>query len=89
MSFMGLALGSLIASIIHREFSIKLLGSTKDTLVSLVGAVLVVVGAVMAMGCTIGHGVSGIATLALGSFVALAAMAMGAYTALMIEKRLS
>jgi hypothetical protein len=89
MSFIGLALGSLIASIIHREFSIKFFGSTKDTLVSMIGAILVVVGAVMAMGCTIGHGVSGIATLALGSFVALAAIGAGAYTALIIEKRIS
>jgi uncharacterized membrane protein YedE/YeeE len=89
ISFMGLALGSLIASVIHREFSVKLLSSTKDTLMSVIGAILVVVGAVMAMGCTIGHGVSGIATLALGSFVALAAIAVGAYTTLMIEKRLT
>lgn len=54
----------------------------------MIGAVLVV-GAVMAMGCTIGHGVSGIATLALGSFVTLLSIASGAYLALNIEKRLS
>jgi uncharacterized membrane protein YedE/YeeE len=88
VSFIGLALGSLVASVIHNEFNVKLLGSAKDTLISTIGAVLVVVGAVMAMGCTIGHGISGIATLALGSFIALASMTAGAYAVLKLEKRL-
>lgn len=89
MSFIGLALGSFIASIVNKEFNVNLLVSTQNTLVGMIGAVLVVVGAVMAMGCTIGHGVSGIATLALGSFVTLLSISSGAYLALNIEKRLS
>ncbi|HET19129.1 MAG TPA: hypothetical protein ENO16_00785, partial [Chromatiales bacterium] len=49
---------------------------------TLSGAVLVGVGSVLAMGCTVGHGFSGIATLALGSFLALAAIVAGGATAL-------
>jgi hypothetical protein len=35
-------------------------------------------GGVTAMGCTIGQGLSGVSTLALGSFVALAGILAGA-----------
>ena len=41
------------------------------------GAMLMGAGGVTAMGCTIGQGVSGLSTLAVGSFLALAAMIVG------------
>jgi uncharacterized protein len=44
----------------------------------LVGAVLMGVGGVAAGGCTVGQGMSGLSTLALGSFVAVAAIVGGA-----------
>ena len=40
------------------------------------------VGGVVAMGCTIGQGISGVSTLALGSLIALAAIVGGAVLAL-------
>ncbi len=40
------------------------------------------VGGVTAMGCTIGQGLSGVSTLALGSFIALAGIIAGAVLAL-------
>jgi hypothetical protein len=40
------------------------------------------VGGVTALGCTIGQGISGLSTLALGSFLALAAIIGGAVAAL-------
>jgi uncharacterized membrane protein YedE/YeeE len=43
-----------------------------------VGAVLMGVGGVTAMGCSIGQGITGISTLSATSFVALAAMLGGA-----------
>jgi hypothetical protein len=39
------------------------------------------------MGCTIGQGVSGTSTLALGSFLALAAMIAGAAVTMKIQYR--
>ena len=46
-----------------------------------VGAVLAGVGSVLAMGCTVGQGFSGLARLALGSFVALAFITLGGVVA--------
>jgi hypothetical protein len=40
------------------------------------------VGGVTALGCTVGQGLSGVSTLALGSFIALAAIIAGAVLAL-------
>ena len=50
----------------------------EDTANHLVGAVLMGVGGVVALGCTIGQGLSGVSTLALGSFIALAGILTGA-----------
>ena len=55
---------------------------TEDTANHGVGAVLMGVGGVTAMGCTVGQGMSGVSTLALGSFIALAAIWAGAVAGL-------
>jgi uncharacterized membrane protein YedE/YeeE len=44
----------------------------------LVGAVLMGFGGVLALGCTVGQGLSGISTLALGSLLSLLAIIAGA-----------
>ncbi|MEN9886982.1 MAG: hypothetical protein RL758_1560, partial [Pseudomonadota bacterium] len=51
---------------------------TEDTANHLIGAVLMGVGGVTALGCTVGQGLSGLSTLSLTSFVAVAAIAAGA-----------
>jgi uncharacterized protein len=40
------------------------------------------VGGVTAMGCTVGQGLSGLSTLSIGSFLAFAAILVGAVAAL-------
>jgi uncharacterized membrane protein YedE/YeeE len=47
-----------------------------------VGALLMGVGGVTALGCTIGQGLSGLSTLSLGSVIALAGILGGAVLAL-------
>jgi len=47
-----------------------------------VGAALMGVGGVTAVGCTVGQGLSGVSTLAIGSFVSLAAIVAGGWAAL-------
>ena len=42
-------------------------------------------GGVLALGCTVGQGISGIATLALGSFVTLIFIIFGCATALKVQ----
>ena len=43
----------------------------------MMGASLMGIGGVMALGCTIGQAVTGISTLAIGSFLAFAAIVVG------------
>jgi uncharacterized protein len=65
-----------------RTFRWEGFGSVEDTANHLVGAVLMGIGGVTAMGCTVGQGLSGLSTLALGSFIAFAGIVGGAVLAL-------
>jgi uncharacterized protein len=76
-SALGMILGSFAYSIVFKRFRIEGFASIDDTRNHIVGAVLMGAGGVTAMGCTIGQGVTGISTLAVGSFLALAAMIVG------------
>lgn len=74
----GVVLGSMAMSLATRSFRWEGFGNVEDTANHLVGATLMGIGGVTAMGCTIGQGLSGLSTLALGSFVALAGIMAGA-----------
>jgi uncharacterized protein len=78
----GVVLGSFIVALATRSFRWEGFASTEDTANHLVGAVLMGVGGVTAMGCTVGQGLSGVSTLAVGSFIALAGIIAGAVLAL-------
>lgn len=79
---LGVIVGSALVAIIGRSFRWEGFRGVEDTANHLVGAALMGVGGVTAMGCTIGQGLSGVSTLALGSFLALAAIVLGAVLAL-------
>ena len=79
---LGVVAGSLIVALATKTFRWEGFASTEDTANHLVGALLMGVGGVTAMGCTVGQGLSGVSTLALGSFIALAAIIAGAVLAL-------
>ena len=51
------------------------------------GGFIMVLGARIADGCTTGHGISGVAQLAVGSMVAVAAMFVGAIATALMMKR--
>ena len=81
-STLGVICGSAIVALATRSFRWEGFGGTEDTANHLVGAVLMGVGGVAAMGCTVGQGMSGVSTLALGSFIALASIIAGAVLSL-------
>ena len=81
-STLGVRAGSAIVALATRSFRWEGFGGTEDTANHLVGAVLMGAGGITAMGCTVGQGLSGVSTLALGSFIALAAIIAGAVLAL-------
>jgi uncharacterized membrane protein YedE/YeeE len=77
-SVAGVIAGSGLMALATRRFRWEGFAGVEDTANHLVGAVMMGVGGVTAVGCTIGQGLSGVSTLALGSFVALAAILGGA-----------
>jgi uncharacterized membrane protein YedE/YeeE len=78
VTVVGVVLGSAAVALAQRSFRWEGFGDTGDLGHHLAGAVLMGVGGVTAMGCSIGQGITGISTLSATSFVALAAMLAGA-----------
>jgi uncharacterized membrane protein YedE/YeeE len=78
VSVFGVIVGSAIAAIAGKTFRWEGFGSTEDVANHIGGGVLMGVGGVTAMGCTIGQGLSGISTLSANSFVAVAGIILGA-----------
>jgi uncharacterized membrane protein YedE/YeeE len=73
----GVVLGSLVMALVSGSFRWEGFASLVDLRNQLVGAVLMGFGGVTALGCTIGQGLSGVSTLAIGSFVAVAGIVLG------------
>jgi hypothetical protein len=78
----GMILGSATVALLTKTFRWESFRDTEDTANHLVGASLMGFGGVTALGCTVGQGLSGISTLALGSLLALPGFIFGAYLAL-------
>ncbi len=79
---LGMAAGSTAMAVATRTFRWEGFASTEDLVNHIVGGVLMGFGGVCALGCTIGQGLTGISTLAIGSFLALGAIIAGSVTAL-------
>ncbi len=77
VSVAGVVAGSAIYAVATRSFRWEGFRDAKDTADHLIGAVLMGVGGVSAMGCTVGQGLSGLSTLSANSFVAVAAIVAG------------
>ena len=54
---------------------------------NLLGAALMGVGGVMALGCTVGQAITGVSTLALGSFLTFGAIVAGGFYGLQLLER--
>ncbi len=78
VTVLGVIVGSAAVALAQRSFRWEGFGDTQDLGHHLVGAVLMGVGGVTAMGCSIGQGITGVSTLSATSFVAVAAMIAGA-----------
>lgn len=78
MALSGVILGSLLWSVLAREFRIEWFAGWKDFGSHVLGGALMGIGGVLAMGCTIGQAVTGVSTLAIGSFLAFFSIVIGA-----------
>ena len=82
VSVVGVVAGSAAHALLGRSFRWEGFRDASDTANHLIGAALMGVGGVTALGCTGGQGLSGLSTLSLTSFVAVAAIIAGAVAAL-------
>ena len=73
----GAILGSFIAASSMGRFQLTTFADVADTKRCLFGAALMGIGGVLALGCTVGQAITGISTLALGSFLTFAAIVAG------------
>ena len=83
---LGMLLGSAAYALVSRTFRWEGFGSTEDVANHIVGGVLMGFGGVTALGCTIGQGITGVSTLAVGSFLALAAIIGGCVAAIKYQE---
>ena len=77
-TLVGMFLGSLAYALGTRQFRWEGFASVDDLRAHLIGALLMGFGGVTALGCTIGQGMSGLSTLALGSLLAIGGITAGA-----------
>jgi hypothetical protein len=75
---LGMLAGSFAWALVSKSFRLESFRDAEDLLNHLAGAALMGFGGVLALGCTIGQGISGLSTLALGSFLAFFAIVAGA-----------
>lgn len=73
----GVVAGAFLAARLSGTFALEGFADTADFKRHLLGAALMGTGGVLAMGCTIGQGLSGLSTLSLTSILALAAIITG------------
>ena len=78
---LGMLAGSAAVAVATRTFRWEGFASVEDVGNHVVGAILMGFGGVTALGCTIGQGLTGISTLAVGSILALGAIVAGSVMA--------
>ncbi len=76
----GVVVGSFIYTLMFRKIRLEWFASWNDFIRHVIGALLMGIGGVLAMGCTIGQGITGVSTLALGSILTLVAIIAGSAT---------
>jgi hypothetical protein len=73
----GVFAGSLVTALATQRFHWEGYTSPRHMLRSIGGAALMGAGGAMALGCSVGQGLTGLSTLALASFVAVAGILLG------------
>ncbi|NTV09368.1 MAG: YeeE/YedE family protein [Zoogloea sp.] len=81
----GVMAGALAHALTTRSFRLESFRDAPDLLRHLAGAVLMGFGGVTALGCSIGQGLTGLSTLALGAFITFPAIIAGAAIAMKFQ----
>lgn len=73
----GVILGAFLMARADGSFRIEGFTNPQDLVAHILGGLMMGFGGVLALGCTVGQGLTGIGTLALGSFVAVGGIVIG------------
>jgi uncharacterized membrane protein YedE/YeeE len=81
----GVILGSFLYAIATRKFRLETFTDRGDMIRHILGGIAMGFGGVLALGCTIGQGVTGMSTLALGSLISLVSIIAGSAVTMKIQ----
>lgn len=81
----GVIVGSFLYAVATGRFRIEWFSSFADLRRHVAGGILMGIGGVLAMGCTIGQGVTGMSTMALGSAIAFASFILGSAVTMKVQ----
>ena len=85
VAFIGVGIGSFLMSLVTLSFRPQFFSSPLEAIRYLAGGLLVGLGGIMGMGCTLGQGVAGMSTMAIGSLVDLIALLIGALVGIKMQ----
>ena len=84
----GAILGAFVSAKLKGGFHLATFYDSKDTLRHMLGGAMMGTGGVLALGCTIGQGMTGVSTLSLGSVLAVMAIVAGGMLGVKYMERL-
>ena len=82
---LGMIAGSFLYAVVSGNFRVETFSTRSEMTSHLAGGVLMGFGGVLALGCTIGQGVTGVSTLAAGSLIAVASIVFGSAITMKVE----
>ena len=82
---LGMIAGSFVHAVTSGTFRIETFSTRSEMVSHLAGGALMGFGGVLALGCTIGQGVTGMSTLAAGSLIAVACIIFGSAVTMKVE----
>jgi len=85
ISVFGVILGSLLWALISRSFRLEWFVDFRDFMNHTIGGILMGFGGVLALGCTVGQGITGMSTLALGSILSFISIIFGSALTMKIQ----
>ena len=83
---LGMLAGSFAYAVVSKTFRWEGFGSVEDVANHIIGAILMGFGGVTALGCTIGQGLTGISTLAVGSILTFTSIIGGCVAAVRYQE---
>ena len=89
VTLLGALVGAFLSAITNKSFAFATFTDSSDTLRNMMGAVLMGIGGVAALGCTVGQSVTGFSTLALGSLVTFVFIVIGGIIGMKIMEALA